>query len=327
MADTIIDGTQFDCSKIMYTTPKVTAQGGKTIRLLNKETKTSLRISTPLMLTWGLSDYVDQATQVGNGRFEMSLQFPIPEYKTEETDLFFENMKKMEDKIKNDALTYSKDWFGKQHKSLEIIEELFTPMLKYPKIKGTSEPDYSKSPSLRLKVPNYDGKFNIEIYDEERQKLFPKVDNPTTPLEYLKKGTNVACLIQCTGIWFISGKFGLTWQLVQSIVQKPRESIVGKCYIKINAKDKEKLKNQKVEENEEEEEDSTNIQVVDSDEEDNDKELYPVNTEKVVEEKVEEEMPKETPKEDTMFEPEPVPVATTTPAPKKRVVKKSTVNP
>jgi hypothetical protein len=109
--------------------------------------------------------------------------------------------------------------------------------------------------------------------------------------------------------------------LVQSIVQKPRESIVGKCYIKINAKEKEKLKNQKVVDEEvDEEEETSNIQVVDSDEEDNEQELYPVGGKEAVA-PVSMEVEEEPTKEETMFEPEPVAVK---PAPKKKVVKKST---
>jgi hypothetical protein len=177
---------------------------------------------------------------------------------------------------------------------------------------------------LKIKLAKWEGVWKTEIYDEDGGKLFPSQEVQVSPLDYLKKGTNVACLIQCSGIYFISGKFGLTWQLVQSIVQKPRESIVGKCYIKINAKEKEKLKNQKVEEDVvDEEEETSNIQVVDSDEEDNDNELYAVGGKEAVapvmmevEEPVKEE-------DTTMFEPEPVALK---PAPKKKIVKKSTTN-
>jgi hypothetical protein len=53
MSDTIIDGTQFNVNNIMYTSPKANPIGGKSVNILNKQTKTSLRLSTPLMLTWG----------------------------------------------------------------------------------------------------------------------------------------------------------------------------------------------------------------------------------------------------------------------------------
>jgi hypothetical protein len=108
MADSIIDGTLFNTSNIMYTSPKATAQGGKSVNILNKHVKKSLVLSTPLMLTWGASDYVDEKTGQGNGKFDMALQFPSDEYGNEDTKAFLRNMKSLEDKIKADALINSK---------------------------------------------------------------------------------------------------------------------------------------------------------------------------------------------------------------------------
>ena len=242
MADTIIDGTLFNVNNIMYTTPKANEKGGKSLTLLNKTTKTGLRVSTPLMLTWGASEYVDPEGK-GNGKYEMSLQFPQEEYSNADCDAFLKNMVALENKIKADALVYSKDWFGKQHKNSDIIDELFTPMLKYPKIKGSSEPDFNKKPILRLKMPQWDGAWKSEIYDEDGNKLFPSRENVAiTPLDFLKKGATVACLIQCGGIWFTNGKFTITWKLLQAVVQKPRATIQGQCMIKLKTADKEKLK-------------------------------------------------------------------------------------
>lgn len=278
MAETIIEGTNFNCADAIYRAAKINANGGKNIRIVNKSSQSALRLSTPVMLTWGASDYVEPGASHGNGKYEMALQFPTEEYKTQEAELFLENIKRFEAKIREDAFKNSKEWFGKQHKNPDIIDELFTPMLKYPKIKGTSEPDLSKAPTIRLKVPCYDGDWKVEIYDEECSKLFPLKENTQiTPLDYLKKGTNVACIIQCAGIWFTNGKFTVTWQLVQALVQKPRESIVGKCFIKINPKEKEALKQKVItEESFEPDEEvvqksqaaTSSIDVVDSDEED-----------------------------------------------------------
>jgi hypothetical protein len=271
MADTIIDGTLFNPEIIRYSAPKAGGSGGKSINILNSTTKTGVRISTPLMLTWGASDFVDATTGKGNGKFEMALQFPSTEYKTEETELFLKNMQDLENKIKADALTNSKDWFGKVHKNAEVVEALWTPMLKYSKDKTTGEQDLSKSPSIRIKMPFWDGVWKVEIYDEEGQKLFPNSATPsTTPIDLIQKGTNVAVIIQCGGLWFANGKFGITWKLVQAVVQKPKTSLAGTCFIKLKASDKEKLKTAPPAIEEERFEEicpTTNVEVEDSDEE------------------------------------------------------------
>lgn len=248
MSERIIDGTQLNSENLYFGAPKATAQGSKSVNILNPATKTGLTLSTPLMLTWGASDYKAEGEEKGNGKFEMSLQFPSDEYATDDTSAFLENLKGLESKIKSEALARSKDWFGKVHKSPDIIEALWTPMLKYPKDKNTGEPDHSKKPTLRVKVPQWEGVWKSEIYDEDGNKLFPSSENTMTPLDYLKKGSNIMCLIQFGGIWFVNGKFSANWKLIQAVVQKPRAALQGQCFIKLKTQDKEKLQKQQVSE-------------------------------------------------------------------------------
>jgi hypothetical protein len=244
MAERIIDGTLFNVNDIMYTTPKATPQGAKSVNILNKKTKTGLTLSTPLMLTWGAAEFVDQNSGLGDGKFTLSLQFPGKEYENDETTAFLKNMKALEDKIKADALIYSKEWFGKVHKSADVVDALWTPMLKYSKDKATGDYDLSRPPTLRIKLPQWEGVFKCEIYSEDGDKLFP---NPlASPLEYLKKGSNIMTLIQFAGIWFVNGKFSASWKLIQAVVQKPKATLQGQCFIKMKTQDKEKLKNQEV---------------------------------------------------------------------------------
>lgn len=240
MADTIVDGTTFNAENIRYSTPKANASGGKSVNILNKDTKSGLRLACPLMLTWGAADFVDPKTGVSNGKYDLSLQFPSEEYKTEDSSAFLKNMITFEAKIKEDALKNSKEWFGKVHKNAEVVDALWSPILKYSKDKVSGEPDLSKAPTMRVKIPIWEGVWKCEIYDEDENKLFPS-DN-SSPIEFLQKGTNVATLIQCGGIWFANGKFGVTWKLIQAVVQKPRASLAGSCFIKLKPSDKAKLK-------------------------------------------------------------------------------------
>lgn len=241
MSDTIIYGPEFDVNVVMYSSPKANPQGGKNVNILNKTTKSKLRIQTPLMLTWGAGEYVDEKTGIGNGKFDMALQFPNDEFTSPETDDFLKTMTEFQNKIKMDALTNSKEWFGKIHKSAEIIDELFSPMIKFPNFKGTREPDYSKKPSLKVKLPLWEGNWKCEVYDEDGNALFPNSNKEITPLDYIKKGSNVALIIQFGGIWFINGNFGVSWQLVQAVVQKPKADLTGKCYIRLKKTEKDKL--------------------------------------------------------------------------------------
>jgi hypothetical protein len=243
MTDSIIDGTQIDTNVISYSAPKAHASGGKVVNVYNKLSRESLTIASPLILTWGAQEGKDTA---GNptGKYTMSLQFPNADYPNADCEAFLKNMRALEQKIKADAMANSKEWFGKVITSTEVMDEKFNIMLRHPKIKGTQEPDLNKPPTLTVKVPCWNKVWKSEIYDEEGEPLFVsgKVNSHMSPLEFLKPKTHVIALIQCGGLWFINGKVSITWNLKQSIVQKPKASMEGQCFLKPKMEDKQKLK-------------------------------------------------------------------------------------
>lgn len=246
MATAIIDGTNIDTTVLSYSAPKANPSGGKVVNLYNKHFKESLTLSTPLMLTWGAQEGMDQAKNP-TGKFTMSLQFPNSDYTNADSESFLRSMRALESKIKTDALTYSKEWFGKEIKSADVMEEKFNVMLRHPKKdKVSAEVDLNKPPTLTIKVPCWKGVWQSEIYDEEGNPLFLKGKSPAhlTPLDFLKPKSHVICLIQCGGLWFVNGKVSITWNLKQAIVQKPKTSSIveGTCFLRPKSSDIEKLR-------------------------------------------------------------------------------------
>ena len=261
---TILSGADFTpASDIKYSKPKVDARGGKSVGILNASSNGATYISTPLMLTWGVSDYE------GNERYEMALQFPSEEYANNDTTNFMTNMMEFENKIKADAAKNAKEWFGKAKMSEDAIDALWTPMLKYRKNKDTLEPDTTSAPTLRVKIPFWDGEWKTELYNVDQQPIYPDPEGGSmTPKDLIVKGTHVAVVLQCGGLWFANGKFRVTWRLFQGVV-KPKATMRGKCHIFLDAADKEKLAKQDIpgDEEEEEEDDVDNTQVDDSEDE------------------------------------------------------------
>jgi hypothetical protein len=246
MSNSIIDGTNIDVSVFSYSAPKANPSGGKVVNLYNKNFRESLTISTPLMLTWGAQEGMDQAKNP-TGKFTMSLQFPNSEYSNADAEAFLSSIRTLESKVKADALTYSKEWFGKTITSADVMDEKFNVMLRHPKKeKGSAEMDLSKPPTITIKIPCWKGVWQSEIYDEEGTPLFLKGKSPAhvSPLDFLKPKTHVICLIQCGGLWFVNGKVSITWNLKQAIVQKPKTSSIveGTCFLRPKASDVAKLK-------------------------------------------------------------------------------------
>lgn len=246
MSSSIIDGTNIDVNVLSYSAPKANPSGGKVVNLYNKVFKESLTLSTPLILTWGAQEGVDQQKNP-TGKYTLSLQFPNSEYPNADCDAFLNSLRSLESKIKADALTYSKEWFGKNITSSDVMDEKFNVMLRHPKKeKGSAEFDYNKPPTLTVKIPCWKGVWQSEIYDEEGEPLFIKGKSAPhlSPLDFLKPKTHLICLIQCGGLWFVNGKVSITWNLKQAIVQKPKTSSIteGTCFLRVKPSDKEKLK-------------------------------------------------------------------------------------
>tara|TARA_B100000035_G_scaffold151305_1_gene128904 strand:+ start:176 stop:1111 length:936 start_codon:yes stop_codon:yes gene_type:complete len=302
----ILEGKSFTTSDISLGKAKVNSSGGKNVPLYNKHVKRNLHISTPLMLTWGVTKWEDDKT--GKESYDMTLQFPNNDYQTENTTAFLQNMIELEKFIKKSAMENCKEWFNKTKMTEEVIDALYTPMIKYPKYpKGHPQEgdfDYSRAPGLKIKLPFWsDNGFDVEIYGANgTDKLFPCEDDSVTPLTLIPKMTHVALVIQCGGMWFANGKFGVTWRLFQAVV-KPRPSLKGKCHIKLDEDEANKLAAQ---------EDPVLPEEVD----DSDGEEEPDPTDTVTEQVTESvEVPVETA---VVGEPEQPPVK------KKRVVKKKT---
>jgi hypothetical protein len=97
------------------------------------------------------------------------------------------------------------------------------------------------APTFRIKIPYWDGEFKTEIYDFNKNQLWPS-ETASTPLEYVPKFTRIACVLQCGGIWFAAGRFGVTWKLFQAVV-KPPQSLRGTCHIEVSDTDREIMAN------------------------------------------------------------------------------------
>jgi hypothetical protein len=231
-AQAIISGTSFNPSTdYKYAKPKVNNSGGKSVGILNAATNSVLNLQTPLMLTWGVNENTDKKTGEVQS-YSMALQFPSDEYKTPGISKFFAALQQFEAKIKQDAVTNAKEWFGKAM-SAEVISAIFNPVLSYSKNPQTGEPDHTKNPTLRIKLPFYDGEWKgIEIYDSNHTALFPNSDGKS-PKDLIVKGSDAALIITCGGLWFAGGSFGVTWRLVQAVL-KPKPSLRGKCHITLD---------------------------------------------------------------------------------------------
>jgi len=262
-----VKAKEFTPSQVTYDAPVTNKRGGKSVNIRLKGQPIVLQI--PMMLTWGVNEWVDE--QNGSVKYDMALQFD-PNKSTAQ-DRFLVAMKDFQEKVANDAVVNCKKWFGKKM-SREVVDALMYPMLKYRKDKETGEPDYTANPTMKIKVPAWEGRYNVEIYDMNKKPLYlppkfgkgsegnkaPGQEATSTPIDFVPKASHVKGLIRCNGMWFAGGKCGVTFQLVQ-IQSRPPTRLVGSgnCHIMDDSDDDDIVadldkKEEKKEEEEEEDE-------------------------------------------------------------------------
>ncbi len=278
-APIVLDTASWNPKNVRFMPPKVNDKGGKSISLISTQSNRSLHISTPLLTTWGISDFVDPQTGVSDGKYQISFTFPNDSYATKTTEEFLAKMQQFEQTILEEAVKNSEAWWG-ESLDMGILKHTFFPILKYPKIKGTKKIDITKKPNLNAKVPFYENenKWNVEIYDTKGELLFPNANEELTPAHFVPKLSNAAGVLQCGGIWIGGKGWGVTWKLVQAVVKpKIMDTVFGKCHIKLSEEDQVAIENSNVDEDDHEESSSSaapkpviQTQVADSDEEDDD---------------------------------------------------------
>lgn len=241
----VLSTSDWKTGSIKYMPPKVNAMGGKSINMISTQTNRSLHISTPMMMTWGITDFIGDNGE-SDGKYTMSLNFPNSEYTKPSTDAFLEKVKNFENQILDDAVKNAELWWG-EDMSREVCKHSFFPFLKYTTIKGSKKIDPSKPPSIRAKVPYYNGKWGVELYNTRDEMVFPCDNDRLTPVDFVPKLSQVACVLQCGGIWIGGKGWGVTWKVIQCVV-KPREiiSVFGKCHIKLSEDERGAIETQTI---------------------------------------------------------------------------------
>ena len=167
------------------------------------------------------------------------------------------------------------------------------------------------------------------MYDTSDKLIFPSDNDRVTPPDFVPKLSQVACVLQCGGIWKGGKGWGVTWKVIQSVV-KPREvvSVYGKCRVLLSEEDRGAIASQTIQDSDDVESETVfekataqthDVEAEDSDEEQED---MPEIVAAEVPEPVAPAPPKKKVVKKKVVEAEAEEAA---PAPKKKIVKKKKV--
>jgi hypothetical protein len=213
----VVAPSAFKVSNVTFSAPKMLDSGGKQAYLNYNGGPLVMQVG-PLETPFGLSVFDKQ----GPPKFSVDLKLrgyddPTNHPKTATIYNAFHALDEfmLDQGVKNSAL-----WF-KGAKSREVLSELYTPVVRFSVDSEGNRKPYP--PTLKVQLRKRDDKFEADIYDENKRPL------NDVPLEdIIVKGTVLTALIQCTGVWFAGGKFGLSWKAVQIRADKVPHTFRGK---------------------------------------------------------------------------------------------------
>ena len=128
-------------------------------------------------------------------------------------------LRELQDAVLQAAVKNSAAWFGKT-RGIESLKDSFKEFLSVSvdKVDGVWSPNGKYPPSLRFKVPVYDGKVSMEVIGEDGTDIPVQ---PSSLPETFPKGCSAKIVAQGS-IWVINGNFGVTWRPTYVQVSKRR---------------------------------------------------------------------------------------------------------
>jgi len=237
-------------SEVKYGIPKK-SKLGKSINVVSTRTNKYLEISMPRLMTWGISDFYDKEKDTHDGKFSITLAFPLKEQETEKSNQALEKLKLFQEQILQDACKNKASWWDNDDDIDDAyIKKSMYKFVKYPKNKETKKIDLTKHPNIQAKVEQWEGKWKPRIFDTKKQLIFPSSkpeDEGLTPTDFVPKLSNVSCTIECAGIWIGEKGWGVSWRLKQCVV-KPCDLATNNdvCNVEFDDDDANNIENQKI---------------------------------------------------------------------------------
>lgn len=210
----------FKNENLHFSEVKTNKYGGKSVYIRYNEDK--FRIQTPEMhLPYGLNEDVitdDTTGEVKGHKYSVNFSFKgIDLDSTEGTKLqeFHRMLERVDELVIKEAHKNSLPWLKQKGASRDVVKALYNSQIKVSRDKETQEPDGKYPDTIKSKIIYWDGVFKTEVFNEDRAAVDLK--------ESLVKGTVAKALLECNGVWFAGGKYGVSWKVIQMRVKVPKD--------------------------------------------------------------------------------------------------------
>lgn len=210
----VVTSTSFAASNLSTSEPKLVGKSKQVY--LNYDRRPILFQGPQLRIPFNASDYE------GDGRFKV--QFSLDDGKTNpKVAKFHEVIKAIDNYVLDQAVKNQTAWFNKTGKSRDTLEDSFKYTVRVSKDKTSGAERHQISLALKRRAPKEGstepGPFLTELYDESKRLI-----EGETPVQVLRRNTEVVPILRCGGVWIVDGKFGVTWTLHQASIKVRGES-------------------------------------------------------------------------------------------------------
>ena len=216
----VVTPAAFNVSKITFSAVKSLESGGKQAYLNYNNQPLVLQVG-PLTTPFGMS--VFDKGPVPKYSVDLNLRGYDDPANNPGTAAIYNVLHSLDEHMLEQGVKNAVAWF-KGAKSREVLSELYSPTVKFAKDQQGNVKPYP--PTIKLQLRQRNGKFETAVYDDHKRPL------TDVPLEdVLVKGTVMTALIQCTGVWFAGGKFGISWKAIQIRADKVPQKLSNYAFL------------------------------------------------------------------------------------------------
>ena len=212
----VINVTKINANDIDFAEPKRNKNGGVSIGL--KYNKQNVQFRIPKVVFPGGVQVKENPNKDGSVSVSYNLSASMnggdpygvdPSEDPSETAKLYNFMRDLQERVIQAAVEKSPSWFGKK-RGEESIRDSFNKFVSVSVDKTDSGyvPNGKYPPSLRMKLPVYDGKVAMEAIDADDNDV--TLTTETLP-EVFTKGSSAKLVLQAT-IYLVGQSFGVTWK-------------------------------------------------------------------------------------------------------------------
>ena len=226
----IIPSSNLDISKVTFGDIRTNAKGGKTVPIKYNGQPLNIRLDKS---SYPMGVNVKETDNGTNYTMSLTLKGCDPYAKDRagpeagSTGSLYNFLLDMQKKLLDTAETSSVKWFGK-NRSRSVLEDTMKQFISpsVEKVNGEWVPSGKYPPSLRMKVPVYDGRVTMDVTDQFGKPVIVDVDNIT---QVFPKRVEASVVVAPSV--YVSGQgFGVTWRITYAKVSPPQRTTAADIF-------------------------------------------------------------------------------------------------